>query len=144
MKRLPLKCHSFRYRSSFTRIWFWDLRFRTWGLEINHLNAHIFMWQGLFFFPTHISQLERPIELKFAQVCYFMQCLDTPNEKTGLWQLPIVSTAFNCLQTFVYWVTKHIYTWIILLNCTLWTKIGLATTLFTTRINEMKWMKWPM
>ena len=27
----------------------WDLRFRTWGLEINFLNAHNFMWQGCVF-----------------------------------------------------------------------------------------------
>ena len=48
-KRLPLKCHSFRERSNFPRIWFQDLRFRTWGLKINHLNAHNFVWQGCFF-----------------------------------------------------------------------------------------------
>ena len=40
-KGLPLKCHSFRERSNFPRIWFRDLRFRTWGLEINHLNARL-------------------------------------------------------------------------------------------------------
>ena len=54
-KRLPLKCHSFGERSNFPRIWFRDLRFRTWGLEINHLNAHSFVWQGLFFFHYYLA-----------------------------------------------------------------------------------------
>ena len=47
-----------------------------------------------------ISQLRRRlIELKFSQVCYFMHVymlrIDTPGEKTGLWQLPIVSSVFK-------------------------------------------------
>ena len=38
------------------------------------------------FFPfIIISQLQRPIKLKFSQVCYFMPV------KASLWQLPIVS-----------------------------------------------------
>ena len=44
-KWLSLKWHSFW---DFPRIWFWDLRFKTWGLEMNHLNAHNFVWQGFF------------------------------------------------------------------------------------------------
>ena len=71
---IPLKCHSFRERSNFPRIRFQDLRFRTWGLEINHLNAHKFVWQ-VFFSVIIISQLRRPIELKFSQVCCFMHLL---------------------------------------------------------------------
>ena len=40
-----------------------------------------------------ISQLRRPIELNFSQVCYFVHMLRY-SEKTGLWQLPIVSSVF--------------------------------------------------
>ena len=47
-------------------------------------------------FSYIILQLRRPVELKFSQVCYFMHiCWDTASEKTGLWEIPIVSTAFN-------------------------------------------------
>ena len=43
-----------------------------------------------------ISQLRQPIELKFSQICYFMHVeMYTPSAKTGLWQLPIVSSVFN-------------------------------------------------
>ena len=42
-----------------------------------------------------LSQLRWPIEFKFSRVCYFCICWDTPSEKTGLWQLPIVSSVFN-------------------------------------------------
>ena len=44
-----------------------------------------------------ISQLWRPIELKFSQVCYFMHMR---SEKTGLRQLPKVSTVFKCNFTW--------------------------------------------
>ena len=54
-KRLPLKCLSFRERSNFPRIWFRDLGFRIWGLEINHLNAHNFVWPGWFFFHYYLA-----------------------------------------------------------------------------------------
>ena len=50
----------------------------------------------VFFSFIIISQLRWPIELKFSQVCYYLCiCLDTPSEKTGLWQLPMVSTVFK-------------------------------------------------
>ena len=45
----------------------------------------------------------RPIEFKFSHVCYVMQCWDTPSEKTGIWQLPKLSRAF---QHFVFQYTK--------------------------------------
>ena len=35
--------------------WFWDLKFRIWGLEINHLNAHNFVWPGCFFFHYYLA-----------------------------------------------------------------------------------------
>ena len=46
---------SFRERSNFPQIWFWDLRFRIWGLEIKHLKAHNFVWQGCFFFHYYLA-----------------------------------------------------------------------------------------
>ena len=73
-KRLLLKWRSFRERCNFLKIWFWDLRFRIWGLKIKHLKAHNFGWQGIFSFII-ISQLCRPIEIKYSQVCYFMHML---------------------------------------------------------------------
>ena len=42
-----------------------------------------------------MSQLGWPIGLKCSQVCYFMHMLSTPSKKTGLWQLPTVSSVFN-------------------------------------------------
>ena len=81
-KWLPLKWSSFRERRHFSRIWFWDLRFRIWGLKIKHLKAHNFVWpwcdKGVFSF-INIPQLQRPIELKFSQVCYFMHMLRYTN-----------------------------------------------------------------
>ena len=41
-----------------------------------------------------ISQLQRPIEFKFSQVCYLVHW-DTPSDKTGLWHLPKVSSVFK-------------------------------------------------
>ena len=49
---------------------------------------------GVIFSFIVISQVQRPIELKFSQVCYFMHW-DTPTVKAKLWQLLIVSTAFK-------------------------------------------------
>ena len=73
------------------------LKFRIWGFEIKRLQAHNFVCvKGVFSFIV-ISQLRRPIELKFSKVCYFMHtvCIwDTPGEKTGLRQLPIVPSDF--------------------------------------------------
>ena len=45
----------------------------------------------LFVSSIIISQLRRPIEFKFSQISYCMQCWDTLSEKTGIWQLPKVS-----------------------------------------------------
>ena len=72
------------------------------GLEINNPKAHNFVWQWCFFYVIVISHLRWPIEFKFSQVCYFMQMLGyTKCEKTGLWQLPRVSSVIcNELQ---YW-----------------------------------------
>ena len=92
-KRLPLKWHSFRGRSNFPRIWFRELRLRIWGIEINHLKAHNFVWQGFFYFII-ISQLRRPIELKFSQVCYFMYMLSYT--KWEDWSLTI-NNSVRCL-----------------------------------------------
>ena len=54
-KRLPLQWRSFRVRSNFPPIWFQDLRFRIWGLEIKHLKAHNFVWQGCLFFLSYLA-----------------------------------------------------------------------------------------
>ena len=46
---------SFGERSNFPRIWFRDLKFRTWCLEIKHLETHNFVWQGCFFFQYYLA-----------------------------------------------------------------------------------------
>ena len=76
-------------------IWFCDLKIRFWGLEIKHRKAHN-LCNKCAFSSIILSQLRRPIEPDFSQVSYFMHiCWDTSSEKTGLWQLPIVSSVFN-------------------------------------------------
>ena len=105
---------------NFPWIGFRDLRFRMWGLEIKHLKAHI-CDKGVFYFII-ISQLWRPIEFKFSQVCYFVHMLRC--ETTGLWQLPIVSSVFkqgfSRLQTWslIYGQTHLLKTyWISICGC---------------------------
>ena len=101
-KRLPLKSHSFRERSYFPRIWFWDLRFRIWGFEIKHLKAHNIVWQGCFFFHYYLAISMTNWAQMFTQFFFFFSCTcwDTPSEKTGLWQLPIVSIVFLNLMLY--------------------------------------------
>ena len=43
------------------------------------------------------------IESKFSKVGYFMHiCCDIPSENTGLWQLPIVASAFKLYGLVLY------------------------------------------
>ena len=87
---------SFRERSNFPRT-FRDLRFRTW-VSTSSIWKHTTSSDKMLFSFIIISQLRRPIELKFSQVYYFMHKLRyTPSKKTGIWQLPIVSRVFKDL-----------------------------------------------
>ena len=94
-KQLPLKWRCiFRERSNFPRIWFRDLRTRFWGLEIKHLIAHNFVWQGCIFFHYYLATSTT----NWAKICtglLFYACWDTPSENTGLWQLLIMSSVFK-------------------------------------------------
>ena len=114
VRTAPLKCHSFRERSNFPRIWFRDLRFRTRGLEINRLNAHNFVWQGLFFLSLLSRNFNDRLSLNFHRFVILCTCWDTPTVKACLWQLPIVSTAFKILfkqnNTFIHW--KSLKSWV--------------------------------
>ena len=94
------------------KVIFHEFYFETSSLEFEVFKSSI--WKpttlsdkGVFSFIITISQLRRPIELKVSQVCYFMHncveihhgainSMDTPSEKTSLWQLlPIlVSSVF--------------------------------------------------
>ena len=65
-----------------------------WGLEIKHLKAHDFVWQGCFFLHFYLATSNTDWA-QISQVCYFMHCQDTPSKKTSLWQLPIVSCVFK-------------------------------------------------
>ena len=94
-KPLPLKWRSFRERSNCQWIWFRDLRFRTWGLEINHLNAHNFVWQGCFILSLLSRNFDDRSSSNFHRFVILCICWDTPTVKASLWQLPIVSTAFK-------------------------------------------------
>ena len=52
-----------------------------------------FTLQQVYFFL--ILQLRWPIESTFSQTVILCICWDTPSEKTGIWQLPKVSSAFK-------------------------------------------------
>ena len=90
-----MRWRSFRERSNFPQIWFRDLRFRTWGLEINHLNAHNFVCHGYFFLSLLSRKFDDRLSSNFHRFVILCICWDTPTVKTSLWQLPIVSTVFK-------------------------------------------------
>ena len=76
------------------------------------------MWQGKGVFSfSIISQLWRPIELKLSQNLLFYSCWDTPSEKTGRWQLPILYSVFIVTSCET---THKCFTWIM---CRLWTSL---------------------
>ena len=85
-KQLPLKWHSFRERSNFPWIW---------GLEIKHQKAHNFVWQGCFFLSLISRNFDDRLSSNFHRFVILCICWDTPTVEASLWQLPIVSTAFN-------------------------------------------------
>ena len=89
-KWLPLRLRTFRERSNFPRIWFWDLRFRIWGLQIKH--KHKLRVTRVFFFHYYL-ELRQPIEVKFSQVCYFMHRLT--NTKWEDWSLTITNSVHS-------------------------------------------------
>ena len=92
-KRLPLKWCSFRERSNFTRIWFRDIGFIIWGLEIKHLKAHNFVWQGCFFFHSYLLTSTTNWAQIFTGLLFYA-CWDTSSEKTGLWN----ANSVQCLE----------------------------------------------
>ena len=79
---------------------FHEFDFETSSLELevskSSIRKHTTSYdKGVFSFII-ISQLWRPLELKFSQVHILcILCWDTPTVKTSLWQLPIVSTVFK-------------------------------------------------
>ena len=75
-----------------------------WGLEIKHLKAHNFVRQWCFFIFNFDDRLGSNF-YKFVILCI---CSDSPSEKTGLWQLPIVSRVFNGVikLKFAYQIQK--------------------------------------
>ena len=111
----------YRERSNFPRIWFRDLRIRFWGLEIKHLKAHNFLWQGCFFLPLLSRNFDDQLSSNFHRFVILCICWDTASEKAGLpVSLPLLywpefllldgmflalslvlvglSLAFNCLE----------------------------------------------
>ena len=81
--------------SNFQQIWFRDLKFRIWGLEIKHLKAHNFVWPGIFFFHCYLATSMTNRAQVFTDLLFLCICWNTPTVKASLWQLPIVSTAFK-------------------------------------------------
>ena len=70
--------------------WLFKLFSRNQASESTQLRA-----TRAFFFHYYLAN-RRPIELKFSKVYYFRALSwDIPSEKTGLWQLPIMSTVFK-------------------------------------------------
>ena len=86
--------------------WFRDLKIRFWGHKVKHLKAHNFVWQGFFSFHYYLANSTTNWAQTFTGLLFYT-CWDTPSEKTGLRQLPIVSSVFNCgalwTQTVQVW-----------------------------------------
>ena len=85
----------------FPQFWFWDLKFRIWGLEIKHLYAPNFVGQGCFFLSLLSRNFGDQLSSNFHRVVILCICWDTPSKKTGLWQLPIVSIVFKTVTVSV-------------------------------------------
>ena len=86
-KRLPLKYHSFQDRSNFPRFWFWDLIIRfSRSQNQASVSTQLSVTRVWFFFHCYLTTH------MFDILCI---CWDTTSEKTGLWQLPKVSSAFK-------------------------------------------------
>ena len=59
------------------------------------------MWQGYFFFHYYLATSTTDwAQIFTGLLIYVFLCWDTPSEKTGLWQLPKVSTVLKELDTF--------------------------------------------
>ena len=111
-KQLPLKWHNFRERSNFHRIWFRDLKFRVWGLEIKHLKAHNFVWPWCHksvFFPLISRNFDDRLNSNFHRFVMLCMLWDTPTVNTSLWQLPIVSSVFKQIvcKAFLWNWSQH-------------------------------------
>ena len=81
-----------------------DLDF--WGLEIKHLKAYNFVWQGFFFLSLLSSNFDDQFSSNFHRFVILCTWWDTPSEKTGFWQLPIVSTVFK--SSIAYWTWSNL------------------------------------
>ena len=76
-----------------------NLIFETSGPEIKHLTAHNFVWKGVFFLPLLSRNFDDQLSLNFNRfVILCILCWDTLSEKTGLWQLPKVSSVFKLIK----------------------------------------------
>ena len=101
---------AFEKKNLFPRIWFLNLRVRFWGPEIKHLKAHNFVWQGCFFFHYYLStSVTNWMISNFHRFLILCICWDTPSEKTGLCQLPIVSSVFKAYKLISFYITKGIF-----------------------------------
>ena len=74
--------------------WLQDLRNIFGGLDIKHVKAHKLVWQGFFFFHSYLATSMTDWARIFTGLLFYA-CWDTPTVRTSLWQLPIVSSAFN-------------------------------------------------
>ena len=73
--------------------WIWDL---DWGFNFKHHESAQLVRQGCYFFvPLYLSQLRRPIEFKFSQVCYSVRMLGY--NKWEDWSWTITTYYVHCL-----------------------------------------------
>ena len=86
-----------RERSNFPWVWFWDVRVRFWGLEIKHLTAHNFVWQGCFFFHYYLATWTT----NWAQTFTGLLLLCTSRyTKWEDWSL-IITNSVHCFKTII-------------------------------------------
>ena len=83
--------------------------------ELDEVSKSTCIWKHttscdkVFFFFNIISQLRRPLSSNFHRFVILWICWDTLSEKTGLWQLPIVSTVFNMIYDYLPLQNQKIY-----------------------------------
>ena len=82
-------------KSNFPRIWFRDLRFRIWGLEIKHRKRTQLPVTRMFFLSLLSRNFDDQSSSNFHRFVISCICWDTPSLNLCLWQLPIVSTVFQ-------------------------------------------------
>ena len=72
---------------------FRDLRIRLRGLEIKHLKAHNFVWQGCFFFHSYLANFHR-----FVILCIMLRYTKWEDWSLTITRCPVSLSWFNLLE----------------------------------------------